>query len=96
MKRDITIQKTERQISDFDDFEDMVTAHRCVLKSLIDKDEYYKNAEAVEINNGFGKQLTVFKLKMESYKLIKETPERSELSLPERPRKKHLNEQTKS
>ena len=74
----------KKQINDYKDFEEMVTAHRGVLKSLIDKDEYYKSNEAVEINNGFGKQLNVLKLKLEAYKLIKETPDRSELFLPER------------
>ena len=95
MKREIS---NKRHLTDFDNFEDMVTAHRCVLKSIIDKDEYYKPQEAVEINNGFGKQLTVFKLKLEAYKLIKETPERSELFLPAKPttKKKTMNYQTKS
>ena len=46
----------KKQINDFGNFEEMVTAHRGVLKSLIDKDYRYKNGEAVEINNGFGKQ----------------------------------------
>ena len=86
----------KRQINDFVDFEDMVTAHRGVLKSLIDKDGYYKSNEAVEINNGFGKQLAVLKMKMEAFKLTKEIPERSELFLPERPKKKTMNEQKKS
>tara|TARA_Y100000310_G_C20438966_1_gene695118 strand:+ start:625 stop:876 length:252 start_codon:yes stop_codon:yes gene_type:complete len=74
----------KKQINDYKDFEEMVTAHRGVLKSLIDKDEYYKSGEAVEINNGFGKQLNVLKMKMEAFKLIKETPKRSELFLPEK------------
>ena len=39
------------QINDFKDFTEMVGAHRGVLKSLIDKDNYYKSNEAVEINN---------------------------------------------
>ena len=76
--------KDKKQINDYKDFEEMVTAHRGVLKSLIDKDEYYKSGEAVEINNGFGKQLNVLKMKMEAFKLIKETPKRSELFLPEK------------
>ena len=90
--------KTEdkKQINDFNDFEDMVRAHRGVLKSVIDKGGYYKSSEAVEINNGFGKQLNVLKLKLEGYKLIRETPERSEIFLPEKSRKKHINEQGKS
>ena len=67
---------------DFNDFEEMVTAHRKVLKSLIEKDGDFETLEAVEINNGFGKQLTYMKLKLEAYKLTKETPTRKELFLP--------------
>ena len=75
--------KTDRkQMNDFGDFEEMVTAHRGVLKSLIDKDYRYKNGEAVEINNGFGKQLNYMKLKLEAYKLLREKPTREELFLP--------------
>ena len=74
--------KDKRQVNDYNNFDEMVTAHRGVLKSLIEKDEYYKVSEAVEINNAFGKQLNVLKLKLETYKLLKETPERSELFLP--------------
>ena len=44
------------QVNDFSNLNEMVTAHRGVLKSLIDKDGFYKSGEAVEINNGFGKQ----------------------------------------
>ena len=33
---------------------------------------------------------------LEGYKLIRETPERSEIFLPEKSRKKHINEQGKS
>ena len=76
--------KDKKQINDFVDFEDMVKAHRSVLKSLIDKDGWFKANEAVEINNGFGKQLSVLKLKLESYKLMRETPDRKELFLPEK------------
>ena len=72
----------KKQINDFSDLTEMVTAHRGVLKSLIDKDGYYKNGEAVEINNGFGKQLNYMKLKLEAYKLLKEIPSREELFLP--------------
>ena len=72
------------QINDYNNFDEMVTAHRGVLKSLIDKDEYYKVNEAVEINNAFGKQLNVLKLKLEAYKLMRETPDRKELFLPEK------------
>ena len=72
----------KKQVNDFGNFDEMVTAHRGVLKSLIDKDGYYKNGEAVEINNGFGKQLGYMKLKLEAYKLLKEIPTREELWLP--------------
>jgi len=73
--------KDKKQINDFDDFEDRVKAHRSVLKSLIDKDGWFKTNEAVEINNGFGKQLAVLKLRLESYKLMREIPDREELFL---------------
>ena len=72
----------KKQINDFGNFEEMVTAHRGVLKSLIDKDYHYKNGEAVEINNGFGKQLNYMKLKLEAYKLLREKPTREALFLP--------------
>ena len=72
----------KKQINDFSNFEEMVTALRGVLKSLIDKDYRYKNGEAVEINNGFGKQLNYMKLKHEAYKLLREKPTREELFLP--------------
>jgi len=78
----------KKQLDDFDDFEDMVKAHRGVLKSLIDKDGWFKTNEAVEINNGFGKQLAVLKLKIESYKLMRETPDREELFLHSKTKKK--------
>ena len=84
--------KDKKQINDFADFEDMVKAHRGVLKSLIEKDGWFKTNEAVEINNGFGKQLTVLKMKMEAFKLMKETPERGELFLPERENNKQKGE----
>ena len=70
------MKKDKKQINDFGNFDEMVAAHRGVLKSLIDKDGYYKNGEAVEINNGFGKQLNYMKLKLEAYKILKETPTR--------------------
>ena len=72
----------KKQINDFGNFDEMVTAHRGVLKSLIDQDGYYKNGEAVEINNGFGKQLNYMKLKLEAYKMLREKPTREELFLP--------------
>ena len=74
--------KDEKQINDFSDFEEMVTAHRGVLKSLIEQDGFFKNNEAVEINNGFGKQLSYMKLKLEAYKMLREKPTREELFLP--------------
>jgi len=79
--------KDKKQINDFVDFEDMVKAHRSVLKSLIDKDGWFKTNEAVEINNGFGKQLAVLKLKLESYKLMREIPNREELFLHNKTKK---------
>ena len=80
--------KDKKQINDFADFEEMAKAHRGVLKSLIEKDGWFKTSEAVEINNGFGKQLSVLKLKLEAYKLMRETPEREELFLQEKPTNK--------
>ena len=70
--------------NDFKNFDDMVKAHRGVLKSLIDKDGLFKTKEAVEINNGFGKQLNVMKLKLEAYKMLNEVPDRGELFLAEK------------
>ena len=80
--------KDKQQINDYNNFDEMVTAHRGVLKSLIDRDGWFKTSEAVEINNGFGKQLSVLKLKLEAYKLMRETPERKELFLQEKPTNK--------
>ena len=75
--------KNKKQVgNDFNNFEEMVDAHRGVLKSLIDKDGYFTTQEAVEINNGFGKQLTYMKLKLEAYKMLREKPTREELFLP--------------
>ena len=73
----------KKQINDFNDFTEMVTAHRGVLKSLIDKDHHYKSSEAVEINSGFGKQLSFMKLTLEAYKLMGVKPQRKDLFLPE-------------
>ena len=73
----------KKQINDFNDFTEMVTAHRGVLKSLIDKDHHNKSSEAVEINNGFGKQLSFMKLTLEAYKLMGVKPQRKDLFLPE-------------
>ena len=69
--------------NDFKSFDDMVKAHRGVLKSLIDKDNYYKTGEAVEINNGFGKQLNFLKLMLEAHKMMGIKPEREDLFLTE-------------
>jgi len=71
----------KRQIDDFKNFEEMVKAHRGVLKSLIDGDGYFRRNEAVEINNGFGKQLSYLKLKLEAYKMLREKPSREDLFL---------------
>ena len=78
----------KKQINDFSDFEEMVTAHRGVLKSLIEQDGFFKNNEAVEINNGFGKQLSYMKLKLEAYKLLREKPTRADLFLSPKTEKK--------
>ena len=83
----------KKQINDFDDFEEMVKAHRGVLKSLIDQDGYFKNGEEVEINNGFVKQLIYMKLKLEAYKMMREKPTRDELFLPV---EKNKNKQNKN
>jgi len=74
-------QNNKKQMNDFASFGEMVTAHRGVLKSLIDKDGYYKNSEAVEINNGFGKQLNYAKIVLESYKLLGIKPKKEDLPL---------------
>ncbi len=75
------MKNNKRQMGDFKDFEEMVKAHRGVLKSLIDGDGYFRRNEAVEINNGFGKQLSYLKLKLEAYKMLRETPTKEELFL---------------
>ena len=78
------MMKNKKQVgNDFNNFEEMVIAHRGVLKSLIEKDNYFKISEATEINNGFGKQLNYMKLKLEAYKMLREKPTREELFLPE-------------
>ena len=79
-----TQKVNKKQLDDYNDFEDMVKAHRSVLKSLIEKDGWFKTSEAVEINNGFGKQLAVLKMKMEAFKLMKETPKKRDLFLSEK------------
>ena len=71
----------KKQINDFANFNEMVTAHRGVLKSLIDKDMNYKPGEAVEINNGFGKQLNYLKVILEAYKIMGKKPTKKDLFL---------------
>ena len=71
--------KDKKAINDFNSVEDMVKSHRTVLKSLIDKDGYYKAGEAVEINNGFGKQLNYMKILLESYKLMGIKPKKIDI-----------------
>ena len=68
-------------MNDFKNFEEMVTSHRMVLKSLIDKDGTYKGGEVVEINNGFGKQLSFLKLVLEAYKTMGIKPKKKDLFL---------------
>ena len=75
------IKTEKKQINDYSNFEEMVAAHRGVLKSLIDQDGFFENNEAVEINNGFGKQLTYMKLKLEAHKMLREKPSREDLFL---------------
>jgi len=67
--------------NDYESIEEMVIAHRGVLKSLIDKDGYYKSNEAVEINNGFGKQLNYLKVVLEAYKTMGIKPSKKDLYL---------------
>ena len=67
--------------TDYKDFNDMAKAHRIVLKSLINKDLHYDNKEAIEINNGFGKQVNFLKTLMEGYKLMKVKPSKKDLNL---------------
>ena len=78
----------KEQTNDYGNFNEMVTAHRGVLKSLIDRDGYYKNSEAVEINNGFGKQLSFLKLTLEAYKLMGIMPTEKDLFLLEKTTRK--------
>ena len=68
-------------INDYSNFNEMVRAHRTVLKSIIDKDGYYKSGEAVEINNGFGKQLGYLKIVLEAYKTMGVKPTKKDLFL---------------
>ena len=77
----LTIKTEKDKVNDYSDFNDMVTAHRKVIKSLIDKDMEYKPGEAVEINNGFGKQLNYFKIILEAYKIMGVKPSKKDLFL---------------
>lgn len=72
---------TKSDNTDFANFNDMAKAHRIVLKSLINKDLHYDNKEAIEINNGFGKQVNFLKTMMEGYKLMKVKPSKKDLNL---------------
>lgn len=75
-------KKDKSQVgNDYNSIEEMVIAHRGVLKSLIDKDGYYKSNEAVEINNGFGKQLNYLKVVLEAYKTMGIKPSKKDLYL---------------
>ena len=78
------MKKDKTQINDYNNLSEMVTAHRGVLKSLKDKDGYYKNGEAVEINNGFGKQLNYMKIMLEAYKLMGIKPNKKDLFLSDK------------
>jgi len=75
----MSVDKTT--LDDFDSFEDMMKQHRGVVKSLIAKDGYYKNTEAVEINNGIGKQLNFMKVMLEYFKLLGTKPTKKDLFL---------------
>ena len=77
--------KTDKaQINDYNNFNEMIAAHRGVVKSLIDKDGYYKNGEAVEINNGIGKQINYIKVVLEAYKIMGIKPEKKDLFLTDK------------
>ena len=74
----------ETKVSDNKDFNNMqefAQAHRIVIKSLINKDLHFDNKEAIEINNGFGKQVNFLKTLMEGYKLMKKKPSKQDLNL---------------
>ena len=60
----------KQTLDDFDSLQDMMKQHRGVLKSIINRDGFYKIKEAVEINNGVGKQLNFLKIILESYKML--------------------------
>ena len=59
----------KQTLDDFDSLQDMMKQHRGVLKSIINRDGFYKIKEAVEINNGVGKQLNFLKIILEKIKM---------------------------
>ena len=64
----------KRSYIDYKSPNEMVSAHRSVLKSLIDQDKKYDVKEAVEINNAFGKQLNYMKIILETHKICNTKP----------------------
>lgn len=70
------------ELTDYQNIDDMIIAHRKMLKSLLEQNGVYRPSEAVEINNAFGKQINMIKVKLEAFKMIKEQPKRHELFLP--------------
>ena len=66
-------------VGNWDTIDDIAKDCRIVLKSLINKDGYYKNSDAKEIHNGFGKQMNWIKLQLEAVKIAK-IPEALELA----------------
>ena len=75
------MENKKQTLDDFDSFQDMMKQHRGVLKSIINRDGFYKMKEAVEINNGVGKQLNFLKIILESYKMLGVKPAKKDLFL---------------
>ena len=71
----------KQTLDDFESLQDMMQQHRGVLKSIINRDGFYKMKEAVEINNGVGKQLNFLKIILESYKMLGVKPAKKDLFL---------------
>ena len=71
------------QLTDFNSIDDMASAHRKMLKSLLNQDGAYQLNQAMEINNAFGKQINLLKAKMEGFKLMNYTPSSNDLFLPD-------------
>ena len=71
----------KQTLDDFDSLQDMMKQHRGVLKSIINRDGFYKIKAAVEINNGVGKQLNFLKIILESYKMLGVKPAKKDLLL---------------